>query len=123
MGGSLNKFGKNDSGSVSLVTLIGPTLVPAEDEAFITSFGATSKDAGEDAEFLLEISSDGFSSDVRQRSELEIPDGGPVQRVFDDSSGIRVKGGSSFRVRAKHGVAAKMTAELQGRTKHNDISD
>ena len=121
MSGVLSKYGENP-GSLVPAEVIPATMVPADDEAMITDFGATVRDGGSASEIYLQLSRDGFVSDIRTKSFIEITKSGTVFKSLEKGP-VRVVGGESFRVMGVQGVASKMTAELFGQTQVNDIGD
>jgi len=125
MGGVVNVFGRSEVGSTALAVLIPPKRVGSRDGALITDFGASVKDPGSDTKsvFYLEVSADEFVADVRPVSAIEITRSGTVYKTYGNnpSTYIRVKANEEFRVRYKQDVASRVTAEVLGRTQHNDI--
>jgi len=126
MSGNLRSFGQITAGAAVSTIIIPAVTVAADDEALLTDFGATVKDAGgstnTDSRFTLQLSSDGFASDVRSVGAIQIVQGGTVRESLAQNSGVRVVAGESYRVVAIQGVATTITAELFGVTMVNDIS-
>ena len=123
MSGVINVTGVNPNGATNLQVLIVDVSIPEDDDAEITDFGVTAGDPGSDTNsiFYLEVSKDGFTVDVRVKSVIEIIRAGTVFKSL--ANPIRVAAGEDFRVRFKQGTKSRVSAEIFGRTKHNDIRD
>jgi hypothetical protein len=123
MSGVLNVCAELDPGSIALAVVVPAVTVPPEEEVTITDFGASAKDTGTTANtnsyFRLETSGDGFVSDVKKASIIEIVQGGTVLKSLERP--IVLGPGQSFRVLGKQDVVTRMSAELFGGTKFNDI--
>lgn len=120
MGGVLSKYGETPGAPV-LTEIIAPVIVQLEDGAWITDFGATVSDGATASEVILQLSRDGFITDIRAKSTIVITKSGTVFKSF--TSSIRVEAGEAFRVVVIQGVPSKVTAELFGKTLVNDITD
>jgi hypothetical protein len=119
MPGTLNKFGSN-AGSLVDVAVIAATPV-VNNRALIYEFGSTMEDVGADGRFQIQVSRDGFALDIRTRSRIVMPVGGTFLKVL--TKPVIVQPGESFRVVAKEGVIAEVSAEVHGETDTLSIED
>ena len=120
MAGDLQKFGAHPGSAVPVV-IIGPTPVPAGEEAVIADFGGTAASGTANTVLELQKSFDGFVFNVVPLSRLEMPTPGTFLKTWD--SPPKVPGGSQFRVIAVQGTPGPMSAELMGQTSQSDIVD
>jgi len=120
MAGTLNKYGQH-AGAVVDTVLIAATPVGDRNGAFISDFAVSMAAGGANGVFSLQVSRDGFVSDIRTKSRLVMTAAGMNLRTFRYF--VKVNSDERFRVLFVQGVASAVSAELMGSTLGTDIMD
>lgn len=118
--GDLQKFGSHP-GSLVPVVIVGPTAVPAGEDARLSDFGATAGPGSANTVLEFQKSSDGFVGNIVPLSRIELPTPGTVLKTFD--SPPKIEGGKSFRVIASQSAPGPFSSEVMGQTTSTDIID